>query len=106
MSSKLKIKKGDTVTVISGSSKGHVGRVLRVLTDTGRLVVEGARVVTRHQKGSGDQPGQKIQKEAPIPASKVALVNKATGERVKVAYQFDEDGNKVRVDRKTGARLD
>lgn len=106
MSVKLKIKKGDTVTVISGREKGSVGKVLRVLPATGRVVVEGVRMVAKHQKGSGDQPGQILHKEAPIHVSKIALWSDAEGRRVKVGYDFAEDGSKVRVDRTTGVRID
>ena len=106
MSGKLKIKKGDMVAVISGKDKGRVGKVLRVLPEASRVVVEGVRVVTRHQKGSGDQPGQILHKEAPMHISNVALWNEAEGRRVKVAYAESDDGSKVRDDRSTGAQLD
>lgn len=106
MSVKSKIKKGDTVKVIAGKGKGQVAKVLRVFPDADRVVVEGIRVVTRHQKGSGEQPGQMVQKEAPIHISNVALWNESEGRRIKVGYETSPDGGKVRVDRVTGAKLD
>ena len=60
---KFRIRSGDTVVVISGKQKGHTGRVVKVLPAKDAVVVEGVRVVTRHQKPVGDRPGGKIEKE-------------------------------------------
>jgi large subunit ribosomal protein L24 len=101
-----KIKRGDQVVVITGKDKGKTGRVLKVLPAAGRIVVEGVNVVKKHQKPSGDQPGQILNKEAALNISNVALWNETEGRRVKAGFIFDEDGKKVRVDKKTGTRLD
>jgi large subunit ribosomal protein L24 len=103
---KFRIKRDDTVLVIAGKHKGTRGRVLRVMPDEGRLVVEGVNRVKRHQKPVGDQPGSIIEKEAPIAVSNVALWDEKNGRRVKVAIRKSEDGKRVRVDRKSGASLD
>ena len=99
--SKFKIRSGDTVVVISGKQKGHTGRVVRVMPDKAQVVVEGVRVVKRHQKPVGDRPGGIVQKEMPISISNVALWNEQEGRRVKVRFE-SRDGVKVRVDKKTG----
>jgi len=103
---KYRIKRDDLVMVIAGKDKGKTGRVLKVLTDRERIVVEGVARVRRHQKPVGEQPGGIIDKEAPIHISNVALWDAEEGRRVKVGYRFLEDGQKVRVDRQTGAVLD
>jgi large subunit ribosomal protein L24 len=102
MATKFKIKRGDTVVVISGKHKGATGRVLRLLPDEGRVLVENVNLVKRHVKATADQRGQTLQKEAPIHVSNVALWDAEAGRRVKAAWKV-VDGEKVRVDRKTGA---
>lgn len=103
---KFKIKRGDTVVVVAGRHKGSRGKVLSVIPEDSRVVVEGVNLVKRHQKGAGEQPGQIIQKEAAVHISNVALWSESLQSRVKVGLKVAEDGRKVRVDRKTGALLD
>jgi large subunit ribosomal protein L24 len=102
---KLRIKRDDMVVVVAGKEKGKVGKVLRVMPEEGRVVVEGVRRVKRHQKPVGENPGTIVEKEAPIHVSNVALWNAAEKRRVKVGYRV-ENGAKVRVDRSTGQPLD
>lgn len=74
MKNKLHIKKGDSVRVLSGESKGKTGKVLRAFPKTGMVLVEGVNVVKRHQRATRkDQKGQIIEKTMPVRASKVAL---------------------------------
>lgn len=103
---KCRIKRDDTVQVIAGRDRGHIGRVLRVLPEEGRVIVEGAKKVKRHQKPVGGNPGAIVEKEASIHISNVSLWDAASGVRVKVAYKTSDDGKKVRVNRKTGVALD
>lgn len=103
---KFKIKRGDTVVVVAGRHKGSRGKVLSVIPEDSRVVVEGVNLVKRHQKGAGEQSGQIIQKEAAVHISNVALWSESLQSRVKVGLKVAEDGRKVRVDRKTGALLD
>lgn len=102
---KLRIKSGDTVVVVAGKDKGKTGKVVRVDPESHKVAVEGVAVVKRHQKPANGQPGGVIYKEAFIDVSNVAFWDAANQRRVKVAYAV-VDGKKVRVDRKTGARLD
>ena len=105
MKAKLKIRRDDTVVVIAGKHKGKVGKVVRVLPEDGRLVVEGVAMVKRHMKAQGQQAGSLVEKEAAIHVSNVALWSVTEGRRIKVGYSIQEDGTKVRVDRKTGATV-
>lgn len=103
---KLKIKRDDTVVVVAGKHKGKVGKVLRVLPDRGRVVVEKINLVKRHVKPQGDRPGGVLEKEASLHVSNVALWNSAENRRMKVGWKVLADGTKVRVDRKTGNEID
>ena len=99
--SKLHIKKGDTVYVNSGEDKGKTGRVLKVLVDKNRAIVEGINMITKHAKPSmANQQGGIINKEAPIDASNVMLIH--NGKAVRVGFKV-EDGKKVRICKKCGA---
>ena len=102
---KFRIKRDDTVVVTAGKDKGKTGRVLNVLREESKIVVEGVHRVKRHQKPVGDNPGAIIEKEAPIHISNVALWDAEAGQRVKVGYKVIE-GKKVRVNRKTGELFD
>ncbi len=98
----MKIKKGDTVIVISGNDKGKTGQVLKALVKGNRVVVEGVNIVSRHTKPSNTNPdGGIIKKEAPISASNVMLLDPKTKERTRVGYK-EVDGKKVRYAKKSG----
>jgi large subunit ribosomal protein L24 len=105
MKAKLKIRRDDTVVVISGKHKGKIGKVVQVKPLEGRVVVEGVARVKRHVKAQGEQAGSIVEKEAAIHVSNVALWNAEEGRRVKVGFKVAEDGSKTRVDRKTGATV-
>ena len=100
----MKIKTGDTVKVIAGKDKDKEGKVLSVDKKTGRVVVEGVNMVTKHAKPSAsNQQGGIINKEAPIDASNVMYVQ--NGKATRIGYKV-EDGQKVRVAKKTGEVID
>lgn len=103
---KFKIKRNDLVVVTAGKHKGKTGKILSVLRDRDRVLVEKVNLVTRHIKPRGDQPGGKVEKEASIHISNVALYNAEEGRAVKVGWRVLEDGRKVRFDKKTGAVID
>ena len=105
----LKLRKGDRVVVISGKDRGLEGRVIEVLPSKGRVMVEGANRITRHEKvrmnRRGSQEGGIAHKEAPIDISNVALVCPTDGP-TRVGYKFEEGtGAKVRVCKKCGTEL-
>src|SRR5690606_8407695 len=94
--------KNDTVKVISGKSKGKTGRVLRVLGDKTRVIVEGVNLVKKHQRPTQqDQKGGIVDREAPIHVSNLMLVSAKSNQPVRVARR-DVNGTRVRVDKKTG----
>ena len=102
--SALKIKKGDTVQVITGKDKDKEGKVISVDVQKGKVVVEGVNMITKHAKPSQANPnGGIIQKEAAIDASNVMLVYK--GKATRVGFQV-KDGKKVRVAKATGEIID
>ena len=102
--SALKIKKGDTVQVITGKDKDKEGKVISVDVQKGKVVVEGVNMITKHAKPSQANPnGGIIQKEAAIDASNVMLVYK--GKATRVGFQV-KDGKKVRVAKATGEVID
>ncbi len=103
---KMKIKRDDMVVVTAGRNNGQVGKILRVLPEEGRVIVEKINLVKRHIKPQGDRPGGVVEKEASIHVSNVALWSAADGRPVKVGWKVLADGTKVRIDRKTGAELD
>jgi large subunit ribosomal protein L24 len=99
-----RLRVGDRVVVISGKDKGKEGRISKVLTEEGKVVVEGINVVTRHERPSPRNPqGGKVQKELALWASKVMPVDPQTGKPTRVKIE-ERDGKKVRV-AKSGAVL-
>ena len=103
MNEKLHIKKGDTVKVISGESKGKEGRVLRVYAQTGRAVVEGANLVKKHTKPNANNPqGGIVDQEAPIHISNLMVVD-GKGTATRTGRKKDEKtGKSVRFSKKSG----
>ncbi|PIQ29285.1 50S ribosomal protein L24 [bacterium (Candidatus Blackallbacteria) CG17_big_fil_post_rev_8_21_14_2_50_48_46] len=105
----MTVKKGDQVVVISGrdADRGKVGKVLRVIPKTNRVVVEGVHIVTRHQKPTMQgQKGSLVKKEAPIHRSRVMLYDPSLKKGVRVRHKELENGQKVRVSHKSGETLD
>jgi len=103
MSKKINIKKGDTVKVISGESKGKQGRVLRIDAEKGRAVVEGANLMKKHTKPNADNPqGGIIEQEAALHLSNLMLVD-AKGNTTRIGKKNDEKtGKSVRFSKKSG----
>lgn len=101
---KLNIKKGDKVVVLSGSSKGTKGSVLKVFPDKGKAIVEGVNMIKKHTKPNAENPqGGIVETEAPIYVSKLALVDH-NGNPTRVGYEV-KDGKKVRIAKKTGKEI-
>lgn len=103
---KLKIKKGDTVKVLSGKDKGKTGKVLRVLPSVGKVVVENVNVHTKFEKGrTRRQTAQRITFSSPMHASKVMLVDPNSGKPTRVGYQILDGGTKQRIAKKSGKAI-
>ena len=97
---KLKIKSGDTVKVITGDHKGEEGKILKVLTDKNKVIVEGVNMVKKHKKPDAQNPqGGIVEKEAPIQISNLSLLT-SKGETTKVGYRMEAD-KKVRFAKKS-----
>ena len=97
---KIKIKTGDNVKVITGNNKGSEGKVLKIVSDKNRLIVEGINMVKKHMKPNAQNPqGGIIEKEASIHISNVSLLT-PSGETTKVGYRID-DNKKVRFSKKS-----
>ena len=106
---KFHVKKGDTVFVNAGNDKGKTGKVLEVITDKDRVVVEGVNMVSRHTKPSAQAPqGGIIKKEAGIHISNVQLIDpKSTAVKpvpTRIGHKF-VDGKKVRYSKKSGEEI-
>lgn len=100
-----KIKKGDSVVVLSGKDKGRTGTVARVLPKDGKVVVEGINIVARHRKPSQQNPQGGIDRfPAPMHISKVAVADPKTGKPTRVRFEV-KDGKKVRVAVKSGETI-
>jgi len=100
---KFHIKKGDTVKIISGDSRGKTGKVLSILTKENKALVENINVVSRHTKPTATKPqGGIVKKEAPVHISNLMLVDPATGEATKTGRKADKEGKLQRFSKKTG----
>ncbi|MEO9967653.1 MAG: 50S ribosomal protein L24 [Reichenbachiella sp.] len=100
---KFHIKKGDTVKVLSGNSKGKTGAILEIFPSKYRAIVEGLNMVTKHTKPSAESPEGGIKKvEASIHMSNLMLVDPATGEATKIGRKLDDNGKLQRFSKKTG----
>jgi large subunit ribosomal protein L24 len=101
-----KIKKGDTVVMMTGRDKGKSGEVVSVMPRELRAVVRGINVVKKHQKQSASQEGGIISKELPVHLSNLALRDPKDGKPTRVGFKFLEDGRKVRFAKRSGDLID
>ena len=102
-----KIRKGDNVVVLSGRDKGRRGAVIQVLGD-GRVLVESVNMVKKHTKANpqAGKPGGIVEKEMPLPVSKVAIWNPGAKKADRVGFKILGDGKKVRYFKSNGEMLD
>ncbi|NJN27098.1 MAG: 50S ribosomal protein L24 [Cyclobacteriaceae bacterium] len=100
---KLHIRKGDTVVVIAGNDKGKKGKVLELIKEKNRAIVEKVNMMTKHVKPSANHPEGGIEKtEAPIHISNIMLIDPASGEATKTGRKRNDDGKLQRFSKKTG----
>ena len=100
---KLHIRKGDTVKVIAGDDRGKTGKVMEVIMDKSRAVVEGINMMTKHQKPSAGKPDGGIKKiEGTLHISNLMLVDPSSGKAVRTGRKLNEKGKLQRYSRKTG----
>lgn len=103
---KFKIKKGDSVIVLTGKDKGTKGEVLQVLTEQARVLVKGVNIVTRHKKPTQVSPGGLEKKEMSLHVSNVALADPKSGKPVRAGYKTSKDGKKLRIARQSGETIE
>ena len=103
----MHVAKGDTVVVLSGKNRGKMGRVLRVLPEKSKVIVEHVNMVKRHTRPNPSKgvKGGILEKEGPINASNVMVVDPSTGKPTRVGHKILADGKKVRISRKTGEMI-
>jgi large subunit ribosomal protein L24 len=100
----MKLKKGDTVEVITGKDKGKQGEIEYVFPKSNKIIVQGINIAAKHSKPSrANEQGGIIDKDMPLDASNVMLVHK--GKKVRVGYKVNDDGTKVRIARPSGEEI-
>ena len=103
---KLHIKKGDTVRVIAGDSKGSEGKVLSVQKDKNRAIVEGVNLVKKHTKPNAAHPqGGIIEQEAPIHISNLQLIDPKSGQPTRIGRRQNDKGKLVRYAKRSGEEI-
>lgn len=106
MSTKLHIKKGDTVYVNAGDNKGQQGKVLEVIVEKQRAIVEGVNMVSKHTKPNAANPqGGIVKQEAPIHISNLQPLDPKNGKPTRVGRKVNEKGKLVRVAVKSGEEI-
>ena len=102
------IRRNDTVIVVTGKDNGKKGRVLKVLPEKNRLIVEGVNLIKRHTRPNPQKniKGGIVEREASIHASNVMLLDPDTNEPTRVGKKVLSDGSRVRIGRKSGAVVD
>jgi large subunit ribosomal protein L24 len=106
MQKKVHIKKGDTVMVITGESKGQKGRILEVDRDKNRALVEGVKMVSKHTKPNAKAPqGGIIKKEAPVHISNLMLIDPASGKPTRIGKKLNVKNKLVRYSKKSGEEI-
>lgn len=103
---KIRLKKGDNVIVLSGKYKGKTGKVQSVFPQTGKVAVEGLNVIKRTIKASQTNPRPRtIEKTVPFWSSKLAIVEPTSKKPSKIGYKVGKDGKKVRVYKRSGKEI-
>ena len=101
-----KVKKGDTVVVLTGRDKGRSGEVIQVLPKEDRAFVRGINLVKKHQKQTQNQEGGIVSKEAAIHLSNLAVADPKDGQPTRVGFRILDDGRKVRFAKRSGDLID
>jgi large subunit ribosomal protein L24 len=102
----VKIKKGDTVIVLTGKNADKKGKIIKILTKKDRVLVERVNMIKRHQKPTKNSQGGIVEKEAGIDLSNVALFCTKCNKGIRVGYKMHDDGSKVRICKNCGEELE
>jgi len=99
----MKLKKGDTIKVISGNDRGKVGKILKVFPESSRLIIEGVNLIKRHTRPTQkNRKGGIVEKEGPIDSSNVIYYDNRSNTMARLGHRILTDGKKVRINKKTG----
>ena len=103
----MNFKVGDEVVVIAGSDKGKTGKIVKTLKNENKVVVEGVRMVKKHQKPTGQETGGILDVAAPINASNVMIIDPKTKKRTRIGHTTDtKTGKKIRITKKSNEKID
>ena len=103
----MNFKTGDKVNVIAGKDKGKSGKILHVLRNKDRVVVEGVNMVKKHQKPTAqDQTGGIIERENPIHISNIMMSDPKSGKSTRIGHEINKNGKKVRISKKSNEKID
>ncbi|MDD2377794.1 MAG: 50S ribosomal protein L24 [Bacilli bacterium] len=97
----MNFKTGDKVVVIAGKDRGKEGKIIAILRDENKVVVEGINMIKKHVKPNGQTAGSIIEKEAPIHASNVMILDPKTKKGTRIGHTIDKKNNKVRICKKS-----
>ncbi|MBC6497627.1 MAG: 50S ribosomal protein L24 [Alphaproteobacteria bacterium GM7ARS4] len=106
MVNKMSLRKGDKVIVIAGRDKGVRGEVIKVIPRENRVIVQGAALTKRHRRASADSQGGIETKEGTIHRSNVALIDPKTDKATRVAFRFNQEGQKLRYSKASQEIID
>ncbi len=106
MNKKFHVKRGDTVYVNAGEYKGQQGRVLEIIRNDNKAIVEGINMASKHTKPNAQYPqGGIIKKEAPVHISNLMLIDGSSGESTRIGRRLNDDGKLFRYSKKSGEEI-
>ena len=102
----MNFKVGDKVVVIAGSSKGKEGKIIKVLRNENKVIVEGCNIIKKHKKANQNETGGILEIEAPIHASNVMIIDPKTKKRTRIGHTIDKNNKKIRITKKSNEKID
>ena len=103
----MNLKIGDKVIIISGKDKGKEGKVLKIIRENQRILIEGINIIKKHVKpNANNEQGGIVEQEASIHISNVMIIDPKTKKRTKIGHSIDKDNKKIRIAKKSGQKLD
>ena len=105
MKNKIKLKKGDEVIVLTGKDKGKTGKIVRVFPEIRKVIVSDVNKYKKHQKPGNNEPGGIVEKEMPIHLSNLNFFDSKSNKGVRVGFKLNKDGQKLRINKKTGTEI-
>ena len=102
----MRLKSGMNVRVVSGNHKGKEGKILKVIKDKNRIIIEGVNLIKKHTRPTQDNPkGGIVEKEMPIHISNLNYFDSKLNQGVRIGFKINKDGKKIRVNKKTGGEI-